>query len=171
MSEERSWKRIRRTSKSKEGRRRSQRPSRALSVKWKWKMKRRNRDVYTSVIYPQFLIPHPRSLISLQHITRFVTLTLVWASPQFPPWSPATRTPPWRGKARPRSWTARHEASSPSSSAGRGETPSSTPRGIPAIPSPSIRKAMKSSPPLRLTTDSNRHHRAVTPKFDAAKWI
>lgn len=47
-------------------------------------MKRRNRDVYTSVIYPQILIPHPRSAISLPHITRFVTLTLVWASPSVP---------------------------------------------------------------------------------------
>lgn len=80
MSEESSWKRIRRTSKRQDGRRWRQRPSRASSVKWKWKMKRRNRDVYTSVIYPQFPIPHPCSPISLQHITRSVTRTLVCAS-------------------------------------------------------------------------------------------
>lgn len=127
-------------------------------------MKRRNRDVYTSGIYPWFPIPFPCPLVSLHHITLFVTLTRVCISAQFPPWSPATQTPPWQGRARPRSWTAQRGASSPSSSAGREATPWSMPRGTPAIPSPLIRRETKSSQPLRFNTAYNSQHNALTPK-------
>lgn len=128
-------------------------------------MKRRNRDVYTSGIYPWFPIPFPCPLVSLHHMMLFVTLTRVCISVQFPPWSPATQTPPWQERARPRSWTAQRGASSPSSSAGREVTLWSMRRGTPAIPSPLIKRETKSSQPLRFNTDYNFQHNALTPKM------
>lgn len=121
----------------------------AWRMKWKWGIKWRNRDVYTSVIYPCSVsnITSPFSLMSLFHIKQFVMVTLVCEFAQFLPWSPATPTLPWQGRARSRSWTAQHGASSPSLSAGREGTQSLTRRETPVTPSASTRRGMKSSPP------------------------
>lgn len=53
-------------------------------------------------------------------------------------WSPVTPTPPWLRRVTWRSWTAQPGENGPSSSAGKGVTPSSTPIATPDTPLPPV---------------------------------